>query len=501
MARTSRDIRSANRLTVVQQVVAAGTTSRQRLAADTGLSLGTVATLVGELTALGLLVEAGREDSGGGRPRGLVTANPHGGLLVGVDVAETYVHVDLFDTTLTRLAGAEETLHPLERRPHQVVRRIVSGVDTVLAGTDARVLGVGVSVPGQVDREGGVSVFAPNWDWHDVPLRDLLADGLALPLHLDNPLRAAVLAELWAGAARGRDDVAVINLGTGVGAGLAFGGVLYRGGSNSAGEWGHTTLVLDGRLCRCGSRGCVEAYVGAPGIMQTLRDLAPTSPLLHPEDQTATLDALAAGLAPTIPPPPRWSPRPPAISASPSPTWSTCSTRRSWCSAAGSPTDSATGCATRSAPSSPSTRCAARSPPPRSSAPPSPATPCLLLAWVAFAVPLPAIGETVSSTATVKATHSWAIRRQPEQLVNGSPVVIAVTPPVRLTALSAKWLEHDVFFSYDPAVKAWYGVAGVSLETHPGIYALELKGTTSKSAEVTFSNPSGSRRRSIPASR
>ncbi|OWV02969.1 transcriptional regulator [Micromonospora wenchangensis] len=297
MARTSRDIRSANRLTVVQQVVAAGTTSRQRLAVDTGLSLGTVATLVAELTDLGLLTEAGQEDSGGGRPRGLVTADPHGGLLVGVDVAETYVHVDLFDTTLTRLAGAEEALRPLERRPHQVVRHIVSGIDTVLAGTGARVLGVGVSVPGQVDREGGVSVFAPNWNWHDVPLRDLLADHLPLPLHLDNPLRAAVLAELWAGAARGRDDVAVINLGTGVGAGLAFGGILYRGSSNSAGEWGHTTLVLDGRLCRCGSRGCVEAYVGAPGIMQTLRDLAPTSPLLHPEDQTATLDALAAGLA------------------------------------------------------------------------------------------------------------------------------------------------------------------------------------------------------------
>ncbi|MFY1622355.1 ROK family protein [Micromonospora sp. WMMD723] len=297
MARTSRDIRSANRLTVVQQVVAAGTTSRQRLAVDTGLSLGTVATLVAELTDLGLLTEAGQEDSGGGRPRGLVAADPHGGLLVGVDVAETYVHVDLFDTTLTRLTGAEEALRPLERRPHQVVRHIVSGIGTVLAGTGARVLGVGVSVPGQVDREGGVSVFAPNWNWHDVPLRDLLADHLPLPLHLDNPLRAAVLAELWAGAARGRDDVAVINLGTGVGAGLAFGGTLYRGSSNSAGEWGHTTLVLDGRLCRCGSRGCVEAYVGAPGIMQTLRDLAPTSPLLHPEDQTATLDALAAALA------------------------------------------------------------------------------------------------------------------------------------------------------------------------------------------------------------
>ncbi|MEU4222165.1 ROK family protein [Actinoplanes sp. NPDC026623] len=297
MARTSRDIRSANRLGVVQQVIAAGTTSRQRLAADTGLSLATVSTLVGELTALGLLTEAGREDSGGGRPRGLVTPNSGGGLLIGVDVAETYVHVDLFDAALTRLTGTEEALRPSERRPEQVVAHIVSGVRAVMAGAGGRVLGAGVSVPGQVDREGGVSVFAPNWDWHDVPLRALLSRSLELPLHLDNPLRAAVVAELWSGAARGRDDVAVINLGTGVGAGLAFAGTLYRGSSNTAGEWGHTTLVLDGRLCRCGSRGCVEAYVGAPGIMQTLRDLAPTSALLHPEDQTATLGALAAGLA------------------------------------------------------------------------------------------------------------------------------------------------------------------------------------------------------------
>ncbi|GFJ94483.1 hypothetical protein Prum_081250 [Phytohabitans rumicis] len=89
----------------------------------------------------------------------------------------------------------------------------------------------------------------------------------------------------------------MVNLGTGVGAGLAFGGALYRGATNSAGEWGHTTLVVDGRLCHCGSRGCVETYVGAPGIMQNLRDLAPNSPLLHTEDQTATIEALARGVA------------------------------------------------------------------------------------------------------------------------------------------------------------------------------------------------------------
>jgi predicted NBD/HSP70 family sugar kinase len=67
--------------------------------------------------------------------------------------------------------------------------------------------------------------------------------------------------------------------------------------SNSAGEWGHTTLVLGGRPCHCGNHGCVETYVGAPGIMQNLRELSPRSPLLHPEDQTATVDALARAVA------------------------------------------------------------------------------------------------------------------------------------------------------------------------------------------------------------
>ncbi|WP_239162748.1 ROK family transcriptional regulator [Paractinoplanes rishiriensis] len=298
MKRTSRDIRVANRFEVLRHIIAAGTAARQQIAADTGLSLATVSNLVGELLQVGLLEEVGFQDSNGGRPRGLVAVHRAGGVLAGVDVAETYVHVELFDAAFRVLASVEEELHPSqESHPEPVVAHIVSSLRTVLsqAGVDdAQLLGVGVSVPGQVDRDGGVSVFAPNWDWHDVPLRDQLAASLDVPLYLDNPLRAGVVAELWFGAGRGRDDVAVLTLGTGIGAGLAFHGQLYRGATNSAGEWGHTTLVMDGRPCRCGSRGCVEAYVGAPGIMTQLRELAPDSPLLHEDDQTATIDALAA---------------------------------------------------------------------------------------------------------------------------------------------------------------------------------------------------------------
>ncbi|MEU8718176.1 ROK family transcriptional regulator [Streptomyces sp. NPDC001414] len=300
MKHTSRDIRTANRYEVLRHIIAESPTSRQELASVTGLSLATVATLVGELLELRMITEVGFEDSAGGRPRGLVAVHASGGTLIGVDIAETYVHVELFDLALNVLARAEEDLRPGEHRPEQVVGHVAAAVDSVAARAGAaggRVLGVGVSVPGQVDRDTGIAEYAPNWDWHDVPLLDLLSEHITHPLHLDNPLRACAVAEQWFGAARGRGDAVVVNLGTGVGAGLALGGGLHRGVSNSAGEWGHTTLVLDGRPCHCGNRGCVETYVGAPGIMLNLREVCPDSPLLRPDDQTATIEALARGVA------------------------------------------------------------------------------------------------------------------------------------------------------------------------------------------------------------
>nr|WP_074993891.1 ROK family transcriptional regulator [Streptomyces prasinopilosus] len=300
MKRTSRDIRTANRYEVLRQIIAESPASRQELAAATGLSLATVATLVGELLGLGMITEVGFEESAGGRPRGLVTVDAAGGALIGVDLAETYVRAELFDLALNVLARAEEEVRPGESRPERVVHHVASAVGSVVerAGVaSARVLGAGVSVPGQVDRATGVCAYAPSWDWHDVPLRDLLAERISHPLYLDNPLRACAVAELWCGAARGCGDAVVVNLGTGVGAGLVLGGGVHRGVSDSAGEWGHTTLVLDGRPCHCGARGCVEAYTGAPGIMLNLREVSPDSPMLRPGDQTATVDALARGVA------------------------------------------------------------------------------------------------------------------------------------------------------------------------------------------------------------
>ena len=295
--RTSQDIRRLNRFEVLRRFYAGtGAMSRQDLAAATGLSFATVANLTAELLEAGVLVEAGHEESGGGRPRARLAVNAERGALIGIDIAETAVHAELFDLALDVRHSVERPLPPGDVRPADVVAQLALCVEELLSGSEtprARVLGAGVSVPGMVEREGGVSSFSPYWSWHEVPLRALLAERLGLPLWLDNPLRASTVAELWFGAGREVDDLVVLTLRAGVGAGIAVDGQLYRGFTNSAGEWGHTCLASDGRLCTCGTRGCVEAYVSTRGIAQTWRELAPDDERAAGPDDAATVAALA----------------------------------------------------------------------------------------------------------------------------------------------------------------------------------------------------------------
>jgi predicted NBD/HSP70 family sugar kinase len=299
MKSTSRDIRIRNCFSVLRHLIADAPSSRQLLARETDLSVATVSNLVTDLIDLGVVVEVGREDSGGGRPRALLAPNADGGVLIGVDVAETYVHLEVYDLGLKIVERVEERIETVDNAPEVVIGHIVSGLAQARERLgDREILGLGVSVPGQVDVAGGASVFAPNWNWHDVHFRDMLADAIdvTVPIYLDNPLKTAVAGELWFGDGRGVERLAVVNLGTGVGAGLAFDGKLYRGATNSAGEWGHTVIDVNGPPCLCGSRGCVETYVGAPGIVRQWEALDPEVDGGSQADAMAALaEAWAAG--------------------------------------------------------------------------------------------------------------------------------------------------------------------------------------------------------------
>jgi predicted NBD/HSP70 family sugar kinase len=298
--RTSKDIRNQSRFALLRGLYSLRTATRQELTAATGLSFATISNIVGELIDVGVLVEAGREDSGGGRPVTRLKISPERGALVGIDIAETYVHVDIYDLALGVIGQAESELAIDENEPSALVRHVAGVLDQAVAEAGIsrdRILRVGTSLPGQVDPQRGVSVFAPNWHWHEVHIQSLLSEALGLPVDIDNPLRAIAIAELWFGAGRLVNNVATVNLGTGVGAGLAIDGDLVRGSSNTAGEWGHTTLVYDGRLCRCGRRGCVEAYLGVPGLQATMAEINPAHDLLTGDRQREFVVDVAKGLA------------------------------------------------------------------------------------------------------------------------------------------------------------------------------------------------------------
>ncbi|MFE1500200.1 transcriptional regulator, partial [Streptomyces albidoflavus] len=153
--RTSQDIRRLNRFEVLRRFYAGSdAVSRQDLAAATGLSFATVANLTSELLEAEVLVEAGREDSSGGRPRALLAVNADRGALIGVDIAETAVHAELFDLALEVRHSVERPLPPGDVRPADVVERLADCVEELLRVSGvprARVLGVGVSVPGVVE--------------------------------------------------------------------------------------------------------------------------------------------------------------------------------------------------------------------------------------------------------------------------------------------------------------------------------------------------------------
>lgn len=292
---TVMDIRRVNRSTVLRRIYLDRSVSRQELSQLSGLSPATVTNVVAELLQEGIVIEAGMEASQGGRPRSILTTNPHYGYFIGVEVGDTLTRIELFDLTLHKLGAVAYPAVLSENQPEQVVEYIHQGVKAVLAESGValeHVLGIGVSVGGIVEQVEHVFAYIPSWGWRSVPLATLLEERFHMPIYLENAAKVMAQAESLFGAGQGYEHLAVLLVATGIGAGIIADGSLYRGAGNSAGEWGHMTIELDGRPCRCGSRGCIEAYAGAPGIIASLREAEPQSSLLHSDDQESTLAAI-----------------------------------------------------------------------------------------------------------------------------------------------------------------------------------------------------------------
>jgi predicted NBD/HSP70 family sugar kinase len=288
---TVRDLRRDNRSVLLWSLFFGQPCSRQDLSEATGLSTASVSNVVRELIGDRIVAEAGSVDSDGGRPRVLLRLNPGYGYVAGVDVGETRVRVEMFDLTMAVRAKADYPLDPTEHGVGVVIDRISAGLARVQADAGVEpdaVLGAGIGVPGVVEQGREVLVHAQTHGWDAVPLARLLRPAAGFPLYIENGAKTMGQAELWFGAGHGARQVVVCLVGSGLGASVVSGGSPGPGGSAATVEWGHTTVSVGGRACRCGSRGCLEAYVGAEAILDRYG-----LPLPGPDEESA-LAALAA---------------------------------------------------------------------------------------------------------------------------------------------------------------------------------------------------------------
>jgi len=314
---TTRDLRRQNRAALLSSLYLRGPISRLDLVAESGLSAATVTNVVADLIGDGVVAEAGSVESDGGRPRTLLAVRAEFGNVIGVDVSETHVEVGLFDCTLSTLGTVRHPLVGTRLDPLEVAGLIRTGIGEVLTGTDPdTVFGVGIGVPGAV-RDGGV-VHAPTLGWQGVEFADMLHPHIAqlfvpgpsprprpggkhpwtpqIPrVHLDNRARTLGQAEMWLGAGRGAERAVVALLGVGVGAAFAM-----AGSSITTSEWGHTVVRAAGAACRCGSHGCLEAYVGTEAVVRTYAERVGVEPVIGDESD-AELAAIVARATPPGP--------------------------------------------------------------------------------------------------------------------------------------------------------------------------------------------------------
>ncbi|MGP4100864.1 ROK family protein [Nonomuraea sp. KM90] len=267
-------LRQRNRALALKHVILAQETTRAAIAQETGLSAASAANLVTDLITAGLVEERGSISSRGGRPITLIGPRAESAITIGADIGERGVAVEMFDLAVNRIdrefrGGAKE----------EEPERIGADLQEALVALRERnanrwptLLGVGLGLPGVVETapDGGQTLYAQSLGWPPVPV-SALCDVGHVPVLAENGAKMQARAEHWFGNARGAAHALIALLGRGVGLGIVSDGQLLSGAHSSAGEWGHTVIERGGRVCRCGNRGCVEAYLGSDAILSAWR--------------------------------------------------------------------------------------------------------------------------------------------------------------------------------------------------------------------------------------
>ena len=287
-------IRAINRSHVLNAIKSDGPIGRAEIARRTSLSPATVTSITAKLIAQKLVLEKSAGDSSGGRPPILLVINPRGGYVVGVKLTETHAVCAITDLEASVIAKSSMPLSGHD--PAQVVEDLARMIPSFIREqkiAKKQLFGVGIGLAGIVDAESGILRQSPIYGWSDVPLRNMLQNKLHIPVYIENDVNTLTLTERWFGPGQGIDNFLTVTIGRGVGLGIVVNGQFYRGQVGGAGEFGHVTIDPEGPLCACGKRGCLEAYVGDPGLIRAAQEYSDSGKITSPVQDLDDLLSLA----------------------------------------------------------------------------------------------------------------------------------------------------------------------------------------------------------------
>lgn len=276
---------SKNQIQILQHIRRRGRITRSELVEVSGFKLLTVTKTVARFLDDGLIVEAGYEDSTGGRKATLLSINPHFRYTLAVDMGASGARIGVVGMDGTVIE--DELVKKEYRMPahHLSVEELREKLALLLEkyGRE-RILGLGIGISGTVRHSEGRILFCPNLSgWNDVDVAEEFGNPLGIPVLVDTVARCMALAEFTLGAGKDTPNQVTVSVGTSVSAGIIMDGRIYRGGDEAAGEIGHTTVRENGGLCTCGNIGCLENYVNQHLIVRQvnrrLQDVKGYSPL------------------------------------------------------------------------------------------------------------------------------------------------------------------------------------------------------------------------------
>ena len=265
-------ITNNNKINVFNCILEGKKINRSVIAKKVELSIPSVMSITEDLIEKGIIYAVGKGESQGGKRPEMLAVVPDRFFFIGVDVGRTSIRVVVMNNcrdVIYKISKATEFVEP-DQLIDQITEMTMNSISEAKLPNE-RIVGVGVAMPGLIERETGRVLFSPNFGWRDVPLQEKLKSSLPFNVLIENANRALTIGEMKNMQLKPTSCIIGVNLAYGIGSAVVLPNGLYYGASGTSGEIGHIIVENHGSYCSCGNYGCIESIASGEAIARQAR--------------------------------------------------------------------------------------------------------------------------------------------------------------------------------------------------------------------------------------